>query len=141
MGRNYQAIASGVVHMAAGLQASGSLAPGPGEQRGASEVTFPPCRQVAMEFYDKLFAAPLQPRELQALQRAAKVALLRPGDVYMFSGGVAHTVMCVSQALSVLKAAWPRIGDVPGSLRVLCELEPTACGALPAYSRLGRPQV
>eukprot|EP00434_Breviolum_minutum_P009481 symbB.v1.2.008350.t1/scaffold507.1/size305965/20 len=56
-------------------------------------------KQVAMEFYDVLFAPPLQPRELQALCKAAKVVLLRPGDVYMFSGGVAHTVICASQEM------------------------------------------
>lgn len=56
-------------------------------------------KEVAMEFYDVLFAPPLRPRELEALHKAAKVVLLRPGDVYMFSGGVAHTVICVSQEM------------------------------------------
>ena len=56
-------------------------------------------KEVAMEFYDVLFAPPLRTRELEALQKAAKVVLLRPGDVYMFSGGVAHTVICVSQEM------------------------------------------
>lgn len=58
-------------------------------------------KQVALEFYDVLFVPPLQPRELQALQKAAKVALLRPGDVYIFSGGVAHTVLCVSEEMCI----------------------------------------
>eukprot|EP00931_Biecheleriopsis_adriatica_P088210 TRINITY_DN62582_c0_g1_i1.p1 TRINITY_DN62582_c0_g1~~TRINITY_DN62582_c0_g1_i1.p1 ORF type:complete len:514 (-),score=118.99 TRINITY_DN62582_c0_g1_i1:23-1534(-) len=54
-------------------------------------------KQVALDFYDVLFSPPLKEAELQALRKAAKVVLLRPGDVYLFSGGIAHTVLCISE--------------------------------------------
>jgi len=56
-------------------------------------------KQVAGNFYDVLYYPPLQERELNALRQAAKIALIRPGDVYLFSGGVAHTVLCVSEEM------------------------------------------
>merc|ERR1712098_592021 len=31
----------------------------------------------------------------------AKVVLLRPGDVYMFCGGVTHATLCVSEQMSL----------------------------------------
>eukprot|EP00928_Gymnodinium_smaydae_P074182 TRINITY_DN57246_c0_g1_i1.p1 TRINITY_DN57246_c0_g1~~TRINITY_DN57246_c0_g1_i1.p1 ORF type:complete len:506 (-),score=96.57 TRINITY_DN57246_c0_g1_i1:29-1546(-) len=54
---------------------------------------------VANEFYDRLLTPPLSKSELDALRLASKVVLLRPGDVYAFSGGCAHTVLCVSEEL------------------------------------------
>lgn len=33
------------------------------------------------------------------MRRAAKVAFIRPGDVYLFSGGIAHAVLCVSEEM------------------------------------------
>lgn len=56
-------------------------------------------KEVAEEFFDVVFCPPLSEREVATLHRAAKVVLLRPGDVYLFSGGVAHTVICVSDEL------------------------------------------
>jgi len=56
-------------------------------------------KRTALEFYDVLFTPPLKESELRALQQAAKVVLLRPGDVYVFSGGIAHTVLCVSEEM------------------------------------------
>jgi len=56
-------------------------------------------KEVANTFYDVLFTPPLQEPELQALRKAAKIALLRPGDAYFFSGGVAHTVLCISEEM------------------------------------------
>lgn len=56
-------------------------------------------KRTALEFYDVLFTPPLKESELRALQQAAKVVLLRPGDVYIFSGGIAHTVLCVSEEM------------------------------------------
>lgn len=56
-------------------------------------------KKVGLEFYDILFTPPLAERELQALTQAARIVFLRPGDVYLFSGGVAHTVLCVSEEM------------------------------------------
>ncbi|CAK0901578.1 unnamed protein product [Prorocentrum cordatum] len=56
-------------------------------------------KQVALELYDVLLSPPLSERELQVLGMAAKVVLIRPGDVYLFSGGVAHAVLCVSDEI------------------------------------------
>ncbi|CAE8721527.1 unnamed protein product, partial [Polarella glacialis] len=58
-------------------------------------------KQVATEFYDVLFSPPLKEAELKALHKAAKVILLRPGDVYLFSGGIAHTVLCASEGMCI----------------------------------------
>lgn len=56
-------------------------------------------KDIGMNFYDRLFYPPISGDELAALQMAAKIVLLRPGDVYLFSGGVAHTVICVSSEM------------------------------------------
>lgn len=56
-------------------------------------------KDVGMNFYDRLFYPPIASDEYAALQKAAKIVLLRPGDVYLFSGGVAHTVLCVSKEM------------------------------------------
>jgi len=61
------------------------------------EVSCEVCKQLD----DELFSPPLAPRQEEALRRAAKVVLLRPGDVYLFSGGVTHTVLCVSDEMAV----------------------------------------
>ena len=39
---------------------------------------------------------PLDSQRLAILQTASKITLLRPGDLYLFSGGVAHSALCVS---------------------------------------------
>jgi len=58
-------------------------------------------KQIGETFYDTLLSPPLPEREIQALRKAAKVALLRPGDMYLFSGGIAHATLCVSDELCV----------------------------------------
>ncbi|CAJ1430473.1 unnamed protein product [Effrenium voratum] len=51
--------------------------------------------KICTDFDDQLFSA-LSPAKLAALRQAAKLVLLRPGDVYLFSGGTAHTALCLS---------------------------------------------
>lgn len=51
--------------------------------------------QICKSFDDQLFSPPLSGAKLQALRQAAKIVLLRPGDAYFFSGGTAHTALCV----------------------------------------------
>ena len=53
------------------------------------------------EHHYNLFIPPLQPNESRALEQAAQVALLGPGDVVLFSGGNAHMAVSVSAGLSV----------------------------------------
>ena len=43
----------------------------------------------------RLFAPPLGPSETAALESAHKVALLRAGDIVIFSGGNAHMALSV----------------------------------------------
>jgi len=57
--------------------------------------------RVAEDFDDCLFYPPLKQREVDVLHEAAKVVLVRPGDVYVFCGGIAHTVLCVSDEMCV----------------------------------------
>ena len=47
--------------------------------------------------YQELFRPPLDAERLRILRTAAKVTLLRPEDVYLFSGGVPHCVLCISE--------------------------------------------
>jgi len=49
----------------------------------------------------RLFVPPLSPSEASALQSAARVALVRAGDLFIFSGGNAHMALSVSEELSV----------------------------------------
>ncbi|CAK0856086.1 unnamed protein product [Prorocentrum cordatum] len=56
---------------------------------------------VLREFYGEVFQYPLSGRHLRALEKAARVVLLRPGDVFFFHGGLPHTTLCVSQGLGV----------------------------------------
>ena len=49
------------------------------------------------KFAHEAFQPPLDAAKLQVLKTAAKVTLLRPGDLYVFSGGVGHSVLCVSE--------------------------------------------
>jgi hypothetical protein len=58
-------------------------------------------KQVAECFYDSHFFPPLRDCELEALRGAAKIAFIRPGDVYLFSGGIAHTALCVSEEMCI----------------------------------------
>lgn len=44
---------------------------------------------------DSVFAPPLTRDQLAALRGAARVVLLRPGDVFVMSGGVAHATLTV----------------------------------------------
>lgn len=57
--------------------------------------------QICTDFDDQLFSPPLSQAKLQALRQAAKLVLLRPGDVYFFSGGTAHTALCVSEGMGL----------------------------------------
>lgn len=58
------------------------------------------CR-ICKDFDDQVFSPPLSEPQIRALKEAAKVVLLRPGDVYVFSGGTAHTVLCASEGLAL----------------------------------------
>lgn len=57
--------------------------------------------RICKDFDDQLFSPPLSEVKLKALRQAAKIALLRPGDVYFFSGGTAHTALCVSEGMGL----------------------------------------
>eukprot|EP00933_Yihiella_yeosuensis_P024805 TRINITY_DN19231_c0_g1_i1.p1 TRINITY_DN19231_c0_g1~~TRINITY_DN19231_c0_g1_i1.p1 ORF type:complete len:374 (-),score=57.94 TRINITY_DN19231_c0_g1_i1:143-1264(-) len=57
--------------------------------------------RICREFDDQLFSPPLSAEKLLALTEAAKIVLLRPGDVYFFSGGTAHTALCASEGLGL----------------------------------------
>eukprot|EP00927_Polykrikos_kofoidii_P049298 TRINITY_DN43375_c0_g1_i1.p1 TRINITY_DN43375_c0_g1~~TRINITY_DN43375_c0_g1_i1.p1 ORF type:complete len:572 (+),score=97.97 TRINITY_DN43375_c0_g1_i1:27-1742(+) len=57
--------------------------------------------RLADELLDAHFWSPLTASQLAALEVAAKVVLLRPGDVFLFSGGVAHATINVSDELTV----------------------------------------
>ncbi|CAK0911348.1 unnamed protein product [Prorocentrum cordatum] len=48
-----------------------------------------------------VFHLPLSERDVGLLRRAVKVALIRPGDVWVFSGGQPHTALCVGDGLSI----------------------------------------
>lgn len=50
---------------------------------------------------DANFRGPLAPQQLAALRCASKIALLRPGDLFLCSGGVAHATISVSEQLTV----------------------------------------
>ncbi|CAL1174094.1 unnamed protein product [Cladocopium goreaui] len=56
---------------------------------------------ICKTFDDQLFSPPLSEAKVQALRQAAKIVLLRPGDVYFFSGGTAHTALCVSEGMGL----------------------------------------
>eukprot|EP00435_Cladocopium_sp_Y103_P022505 s321_g5.t1 len=56
---------------------------------------------ICKNFDDQLFSPPLSEAKVQALRQAAKIVLLRPGDVYFFSGGTAHTALCVSEGMGL----------------------------------------
>ncbi|EEQ97381.1 hypothetical protein Pmar_PMAR029104 [Perkinsus marinus ATCC 50983] len=47
------------------------------------------------------FEAPLTNSQIAALRRACRIVLVRPGDVCLFSGGIAHTVISISKELSM----------------------------------------
>lgn len=67
-------------------------------------VVWPPGKvsaDVVAEFGDAQFRPPLSAKHALALGRAAKVVLLRPGDIFLMSGGVAHATLTVSECLSV----------------------------------------
>jgi len=49
----------------------------------------------------ELFSPPLTPEQARTLETATKVALVRPGDMVIFSGANAHMVTCVGPRLSI----------------------------------------
>eukprot|EP00746_Dinoflagellata_sp_MGD_P008060 gnl/MRDRNA2_/MRDRNA2_116069_c0_seq1.p1 gnl/MRDRNA2_/MRDRNA2_116069_c0~~gnl/MRDRNA2_/MRDRNA2_116069_c0_seq1.p1 ORF type:complete len:498 (-),score=119.49 gnl/MRDRNA2_/MRDRNA2_116069_c0_seq1:135-1628(-) len=66
-------------------------------------ASWPPGAQgldLATDYHDVVFHPPLGKLELELLSGASKVVLVRPGDVFLFSGGVPHTVISVSECLS-----------------------------------------
>ena len=44
---------------------------------------------------DSVFTPPLKQDQLDALRQASRIVLLRPGDVFLMSGGVAHATLTV----------------------------------------------
>mmetsp|Transcript_7256 Transcript_7256/g.13416 ORF Transcript_7256/g.13416 Transcript_7256/m.13416 type:complete len:431 (-) Transcript_7256:44-1336(-) len=48
-----------------------------------------------------LFHMPLSEREKGFLRRAKKIALIRPGDIWVFSGGQPHTALIVGDGISI----------------------------------------
>eukprot|EP00755_Sulcionema_specki_P010415 Sspe_Gene.6893::Locus_2318_Transcript_1_1_Confidence_1.000_Length_1366::g.6893::m.6893 len=48
-----------------------------------------------------IFHFPLSEKEISCLKRACVVALLCPGDVFVFSGGIPHMAMCVGDDINV----------------------------------------
>eukprot|EP00434_Breviolum_minutum_P019477 symbB.v1.2.017179.t1/scaffold1291.1/size126360/2 len=67
-------------------------------------ITWPAGKESAelvRDMGDAHFRGPLQPQQLAALKRASRVALLRPGDLFLCSGGVAHATISVSEKLTV----------------------------------------
>jgi len=48
-----------------------------------------------------VFHLPLTQKEVGFLRRAKIVAVLRPGDVWVFSGGQPHTALCVGDGLNI----------------------------------------
>lgn len=49
----------------------------------------------------RMFHLPLIPEDEALLKRAKSIALLRPGDVFTFSGAQPHTALCVGDGLNV----------------------------------------
>ncbi|CAJ1386501.1 unnamed protein product [Effrenium voratum] len=57
--------------------------------------------RLVREMGDAHFRAPLEEQQLAALRCAARIALLRPGDLFICSGGVAHATLSVSEELTI----------------------------------------
>ncbi|CAE8616849.1 unnamed protein product [Polarella glacialis] len=57
--------------------------------------------RLVAEMGDAHFRPPLGQQQLAALRCASKVALLRPGDLFLCSGGVAHATISASEELTV----------------------------------------
>ena len=60
-----------------------------------------PSGDVLCDFNGDVFCHPLSTKHQRALSGAACIVLLRPGDVFIFNGGVAHTTLCVSDGLGL----------------------------------------
>ena len=73
--------------------------------RGSKLLAVWPSGEASRPLFDahnyRLFVPPLSPAETEALQSAARVALVRAGDLFVFSGGNAHMALSVSEELSV----------------------------------------
>merc|ERR1719265_2493408 len=71
--------------------------------RGYKLLAVWPAGRVSAEVVDSLndahFHPPLGAAHLAALERAVKIAFLRPGDIFVCSEGVAHATLCVSEGL------------------------------------------
>eukprot|EP00929_Paragymnodinium_shiwhaense_P012068 TRINITY_DN11871_c0_g1_i3.p1 TRINITY_DN11871_c0_g1~~TRINITY_DN11871_c0_g1_i3.p1 ORF type:complete len:404 (-),score=71.70 TRINITY_DN11871_c0_g1_i3:212-1423(-) len=57
--------------------------------------------RMVSELCDSHFKPPLGARQRAALEQASQIILLRPGDVFLMSGGVAHATVTVSQDLTL----------------------------------------
>ena len=57
--------------------------------------------KVLAKYHGHMFSPPLSEEEIAALESATRVCLVGPGDVFLFSGGVAHTTLCVGDSLSL----------------------------------------
>ena len=64
-----------------------------------------PFGQVGNDVLDDLgrevFKKPLDSVQARALEKAAKVVVLQPGDLFFFCGGIPHTTLCISDELNV----------------------------------------
>eukprot|EP00933_Yihiella_yeosuensis_P009064 TRINITY_DN11484_c0_g6_i2.p1 TRINITY_DN11484_c0_g6~~TRINITY_DN11484_c0_g6_i2.p1 ORF type:complete len:302 (-),score=78.73 TRINITY_DN11484_c0_g6_i2:62-967(-) len=57
--------------------------------------------RLVAEMGDAHFRPPLGEQQLAALRCASRIALLRPGDMFLCSGGVAHATISASEELTV----------------------------------------
>eukprot|EP00397_Hematodinium_sp_SG-2012_P024721 GEMP01025765.1.p1 GENE.GEMP01025765.1~~GEMP01025765.1.p1 ORF type:complete len:422 (+),score=92.15 GEMP01025765.1:27-1268(+) len=57
--------------------------------------------KLCKRYLDVLFTPPLSEGDEAMLRSAAKVALIRPGDVYFFAGGVPHVTLSIGDDLNV----------------------------------------
>lgn len=53
------------------------------------------------KYLDVLFTPPLSSADEEMLRSAAKVVLIRPGDVYFFTGGVPHVTLSIGEGLNL----------------------------------------
>ncbi|CAE7942894.1 spoVK, partial [Symbiodinium necroappetens] len=57
--------------------------------------------EIVQRHEGELFRRPLSPEQMQALSKAAVIALLQPGDVASFSGGLPHATVVVGTELNL----------------------------------------
>jgi hypothetical protein len=75
--------------------------------------------QVMSKHYRRIFTPPLSTEAKEALATAVKVCIVRPGDVFVFSGANPHMAVVVTDELSV--TAYESFVNVnPRSIQVFC---------------------